>query len=789
MLKNYLKSALRNLKQNYVFTGINTIGLSIALAASFIIILFVINELSYNNCHKNRKSVYRVLNYYSAFDHTLTRTPFILASTLKEEFPQIEHAINTRSIREFTIQHKGEDIPVNNAIGSSSEIFDIFTLPLISGKNTKALLDDKQAICLSRNMAVKLFSGTDVIGKEIIATINKEEHVLTVTAVFEDIPKNSTFRAECLINNSFSIAYFNKKYETTNAETNWEENYWHTWVRLISDSNPSLVESQFKRFENKHMGENPVYHYSLQNLSDVYLGSEKVLNNNIQGNWNSIKIFSAIALLIVLVAMINYIILSTAVSSGRSKEVGIRKTFGAKDNQIKYQLLTESIVLTIIVLPLAIALMILGLPYAEGLFHTNLPVIEANILYYILFYFILTALIGIISGLYTSVGLSKLTIINVLKDQNMTGKKKNFVRSALIIFQLVIFCFFVASALVIRAQYQYSLEKNPGFHNKNVLLIDIKDSKNYTPFLNEIQANSNVIMASGAYSGLPTYSSMSMMFPHHQYKEKKVEVEGMIIDFNFLQTVGIPLTEGRYFSTDYGSDLANSCILNEMAVKALGIKDPIGKKINNQTIVGVVNDFHLHSFRSEIPPLKIWLTEKYLKQVAVYYKEASAKDLIPQLEKSWKKIAPEQAFSYSTVEEIIEDMYSEEKSRFSIVSIFAFFTMLIASFGLFGLTLFIAQSRTKEIGIKKVLGCSDTIIIFSFLRINILYVVIASVISIPITYYAMTEWLSDYSVRTEIHWWIFALSFLISGFVVIATVFIHSYRVTKLDPVKSLRYE
>ncbi|BAX82721.1 ABC transporter permease [Labilibaculum antarcticum] len=789
MIKNYIKSALRNLKRNYVFTGINTLGLSIALAASFIIILFVINELSYNNCHKNRKSVYRVLNYYNTFDRTLTGTPFVLASTLKEEFPQVEHAINTKSIQEFTILHKGENIVVNDAVSSSSEIFDIFTLPLINGTNTKTLLDDKNSICISRSLASKLFSRTDAIGKEITASINKEEHVLTVTAVFEDIPQNSTFRAECLINKSFTITYVNKLFETTNAETNWDHNSWHTWLRLIPGSNPSLIDSQFTMLERKHMGENPLFHYSLQNLSDVYLGSEKVMNNSIQGNWNSIKIFSAIALLIVLVAMINYIILSTAVSSGRSKEIGIRKTFGAKNNQIKYQLLTESIVLTIIVLPLAIAFMILGLPYAEELFQTNLPVIGANIIVYILFYFILTVLIGIISGLYTSVGLSKLTILNVLKGQNMTGKKKNFVRSALIIFQLVIFCFFVACALVIRGQYQYSLEKNPGFHNKNTLLIDIKNSENYTPFLNETQANTNVIMASGAYSGLPTYSFGAMMIPHHQDQEKKVEVEGMMIDFNFLQTMGIPLVDGRYFSTDYGSDVKNSCILNETAVKALGIKDPIGKKIGEQTIIGVVNDFYLHSFRSDIPPLKIQLTEKYLRQIAVYYKEGSAKDLIPQLEKSWKKIAPEQAFFYTTVEEIIEDMYSSEKSRFNTVTIFAFFTMLIASFGLFGLTLFIAQSRTKEIGIKKVLGCSDTIIIFSFLRMNILYVVIASVISIPITFYAMTEWLSDYSIRTEIHWWIFALSFLIAGIVVTATVFIHSYRVTRLDPVKSLRYE
>jgi ABC-type transport system, involved in lipoprotein release, permease component len=541
--------------------------------------------------------------------------------------------------------------------------------------------------------------------------------------------------------------------------------------------------------KKNNLPKNHKSYYDFQSLSDVYLNSENINSNDKKGDWKTIKIFLAIAILILLVAIINYIILSTAVSSRRAKEIGIRKTFGAKNNQLKYQFLIESVVLSIIVLPIAILLMILGLPYTEQLFQTKLPIIISNIPYYLTIYISLTIITGLASGFYTSVGLSRINAIQVLKLEILQGKKKNFVRSSLIIFQLIIFCFFVTCALIIQAQYKFAINKNPGFQNKNILLVNISDLKYYNAFLNEINANSNVISTSGAKSGLPMLNSMSIALPNQKNKEQRVPTEVMIVDYGFLKTMDIKLLHGRYFSIESENASKTSCILNETAIQALGLENPIGYQLEEYNIIGVVKDFYLHSFHSEIPPVLIVCNKNYLDQIAIRYKEGTQSDVVKALHKSWNKLGSDQKFDFVTIENIIKELYSGEKNKLNIISIVAFFTMLIASFGLFGLSLFIAQSRTKEIGIKKVLGCSNRRIIFSFIRTNIVHVAIASIISIPITFYVMQKWLNNYAVRTDIEWWFFLFSFLIACIVVILTVFIHSYKAASVNPIESLKYE
>ena len=248
MLKNYLKSALRFIKHNKVFAGINLLGLSIALAASFIMLLFVINELSYDNCHKNNKRVYRVLNYYVDFKNTMSGTPYILATALKEEFPQVEKAVRVRYMRGFSLKIEEEIIAVNDAIATDSDIFDIFTLPLISGSSDKNLLDDQNSIVLSRVLAEKVFPGQNPVGKEIIGIVNNTEQVLMVRGVFEDLPENSTFRTQCLLNSRWTLDPINKTFGITNADVNWNQNFWITWVLLSKDCNVKVLENQFRSF-------------------------------------------------------------------------------------------------------------------------------------------------------------------------------------------------------------------------------------------------------------------------------------------------------------------------------------------------------------------------------------------------------------------------------------------------------------------------------------------------------------------------------------------------------------
>jgi putative ABC transport system permease protein len=790
MLNNYIRSAYRFLKNNRLFAGINILGLSIALAASFIILLYVINELSYNRCHKNSRQVYRVLNYYVDFKNTMSGTPYVLASTLKEEFPQVEKAATARYARGFSLKVKEEWINVYDAIATNSDIFDIFTLPLINGSPGSDLLDDLNSIVLSRSLAEVVCPGQDPVGQEITGSINNTGQVFVIKGVFEDLPENSTFRTRCLINSKWTLEPINTTFNITDADVNWTMNFWVTWVRLSKDCDVQSLEDQFRSFEVKYIAETPPYQYSLQNLKDVYLKSESVANTGISGSLSNVRLFSAIALLIVLVAAINYTILSTAVSTGRRLEIGIRKTFGAFNRNLKNQLLSESVVLALVVLPVALILMKLSLPFAGKLFQTKLDIIGSNIFIYLAVFLALTIIIGIISGLYTSSYLSGLKVVSIIRGNERTGKRKQFFRSFLIVLQLVVFCSFVSGTLIIRSQYNYALNKDPGYYNKDIILIELgRDFKGYSAFINSIKTNPDVIMAGGVMEGLPMQGSMSSMIPHFQDKTLKVNVEGLAVDYNFIKTMGIKILEGREFSRDFGSDLKQSVILNESAVKQLGITDPIGKQMAGSTIIGVVKDFNLHSIHSDIPPLMINMTDRYIQQVAVHYKTGTLPDIIPMLESEWKTAAPERPFRFTTIEDLTKSIYSSERNLSTIVSISALFTLLIAAFGLFGLTLYVARSRTREIGIKKAFGSSESAIVWSFLLNNLILVIAAVVVSIPVTLYFMTKWLNNYAFKTEINWIVFVISFVIAAFVVLLTVFINSYKASGTNPAEALRHE
>jgi putative ABC transport system permease protein len=789
MLTNYFKSAIRFLKQNKVFAAVNASGLSIALAASFIILLYVINELSYNHCHKNRDRVYRVLNYYVDFKNTMSGTPYVLASALKAEFPQIEKAVTTRPMRGFRLKVKDEYIDVFNAIATDSDVFDIFTIRLVGNASHMNMLDDKSSLVISKDLARKIFPSGDPVGKEITGSVNNVEQVFKVTGVYENIPENSTFRAQCLISSRWTLPEISKVFNT-NAEKDWTVNFWNNWVLVSKNCDIKSIENRFRAFEVKNINEKPQFNYSLQNLSDVYLRSAHVSNSGIQGNIKNIRLFSAIALVILLVAAINYIILSTAVSSARAKEIGVRKTYGAGTGSIKNQLFTESIMLSILVLPNALILGWLAIPFAGKLFQTQLHIIKSNIPQYILIYTIITILIGIAAGIYTSGYLSNLKVAGILKNAVNTGKKKSIIRSVLIIIELVIFCSFVSATLIIRSQYKYAINKDPGYYNKDILLVSLgRDFKGYAAYINNIRLNPNIISAGGVMYGLPMQNSMSFMLPNFEDKTVNVNVEGLAVDYNFLKTMGVQFVAGRDFSQDYGSDLKESVILNETAIKKLGIATPLEQKIGNQSIIGVVKDFNLHSIHSDIPPLSITMTDTYIDHVAVHFKPGTLKSILPFLESEWKKTAPDRPFNFTTIEDIFKELYSSEKNLTTIVSIFALFTIVIAAFGLFGLTLFIGKTRSREIGLKKVFGSSEKKIVYSFLLENFILTAIAFLLSIPASYYFMSKWLTNFAYKVTIDPRIFVITFALAEIVVLATVYFHSYKASRVNPVVALRYE
>jgi len=791
MFRHYLKTALRFLRRNLLYTGINALGLSISLAVSFIILMFVINEISYNHCHKNRKRVYRVVNYYKEFKNTMAGTPYVLAGTLKEEYPQVEKATNIRSLRGFRILKSGEYLDVRYALGTDSDVFDIFTLPFVGTPLSDTPLQDLHSIVLSEKMAAQLFPGEDPVGREVEVLINNAKEVFVVSGVFENIPRNSTFQADCLVNGRWTLAPLNAAFGVSDMDLKWDYDFWNTWVLLEEPGDAADLNDQFEEFAIKYIYEDPWNQYSLQNLSDFYLRSEDISNTRPTGNLKNIRLFSTIAFLIVLIASINYIILSVAVSTGRTREIGIRKASGAGIRKIRRQLLGEFVILSMLVLPLALILMELARPLADKLFQTSLEVIPSNLVIYIAVYLGLTILIGLVSGLYASSYLSRLKVLDVLQQKVSFGWGRKAFRAALIVVQLVIFCAFVSSTLIIRSQYRYALKKDPGHYNQDILQINLpRDFQAYQSLLDGIQSLPEVISAAGAMDGLPMRGWMTFMHPHFQNQEEKVKLEGFGVDFDLLETMGLSLVEGRTFSRDFGSDLGSSVILNETAVRMLGMEDPLGQYLADSTrVIGVVKDFNLHSIHSEIPPLVISMTDKYLYFVLIHYHPGTLQALIPKLEDVWEKLEKDRPMDFATIEDILRDTYEAEKNLSTIFSLASLFVLLIAAFGLFGLTLFVIRSQMHEIGVRKVFGSTGTAIVFSFVKTHFLRVVLAELISIPLTLYFLHRWLSDFSFRTPIQWWVFAISFLMASLVVLATVYIQSRKASRINPVEVLRYE
>ncbi len=784
MIKNYFKTAIRFLKQNKLFALINLFGLSVALAASFIILLYVINELSYDHCHKNRKSIYRILSYYPDLKSTGDPEPYILGTTLKEKFPQIEKICR---ILPLSLNFKTEKGSIKEmAISTDSDVFNIFTLPLIEYSSKNDLLDDKNSIVISHGLAIKLFGNKNVVGKKIVAETFEGDHLFTISGVFANIPENSTFNTQCIISTKWSVDYINKRFYVKNAGTNWDQCFWTTWILLSHGSTSQNITKQINTYVAKRSkGQSPVI-YSLQNLSKVYLGS---VGSEVHGNSGSIMIFSALAFLITVVAAINYIILSVAISTGRMKEIAIRKAFGASIEKIKGQFLSESLFLVSVGLPVALLLMFIFMPIASDLLHSQLHIMKSNIFLYVTSYLVLVIVIGIASGIYTSMYLSKLNILDILYNTLHLVIRKFSYRSLLIILQLMIFCSFMSAALLIHSQYKYVINKNMGFYTKNILLLDLGGiSSNYSSYLNSIKANPNVISAAGTSTSIPIVEDLAaLQTPSPDNKEIQVMVNILDVDFNFVRTMGLTIVEGRDFMEEYGSDNYKSVILNETAVKQLDMTNPVGKIVVGTTIIGIVKDFNLFSLYNGIAPMSMIIGKSPKQTIVVHYKEGTLGSILPMIKAEWQKIAPDKTFKFTTIESIIENLYSSEKNLSTVITIFSFLTLIIAAFGLFGLTLFLSNSKRKETGIRKVFGSSENRIVYRALRENFVLAVLGSMLAVPITTHFISQWLNRFAFKIDINWMVFIFAFLTATIIVLSTVLFHSYKMARINPVDVLK--
>lgn len=818
MLRNYFTIAFRNLTKHRFYTFINIAGLAVGIAACLVIVLFVINELSYDKHHLNADRIYRVNGEikFGGNHYQLAVCPAPLAETLIQDYPEVETAVRFRSRGSYLVKpnETADNIKEDNVIWADSTFFKIFTVPVVQG-NANSALKEPNSVAISEKIAKKMYPDGNALGQTLILD---NRWTMKVTAVFEDMPETGHFKFDILI----SMSGLEEAKGTVFLSNNFQ-----TYILLKEGADAKALEAKFPQLVMKYIGPQAAQvlggefsmekfeasgnkiAYTLIPVSDIHLRSDLTGEFRPNSDITYIYLFSAIAIFILVIACINFMNLSTARSSNRAKEVGVRKVMGSLRSHLVRQFLTESILLSLFSFVLAIALAYLFVPVFNDLSQKTLrlPVADPG------FYGIVllgSLLVGFMAGLYPSFFLSAFKPVNVLKGHVALGMKSGIIRSALVVFQFVISIFLIVGTISVFRQLNFIQNKKIGFEKDQVLIVHdayaLRD--NLKSFKDEVKKNSFILQ--GTISGfLPVngWRSDQTFWPEgtQPSQENMVGMQTWEVDHDYLETFGMHMKLGRFFSEEFPSD-SSAVVLNETAVQHFNLgEEPLGKKVstfteNNPdgspdvnsaaswTVVGVVENFHFESLKQNISPLAFFL-EPSNGSVAFRFEAKNTQTVIANIEKSWKELAPGQPFQYSFLDEDFANLYSTEQRLGKTFAVFAGLAIVIACLGLFGLTAFTAEQRTKEIGIRKVLGASVTSIIFLLSKEFGKLIIIAFVLALPLAWYAVDWWLKNYTYKVEIGIWVYLMAGLAAFLIAWVTMSFQSVRAASNNPVTSLRSE
>jgi putative ABC transport system permease protein len=797
MFRNYIKIAFRNLQKNKVFSLINMAGLTIGLAAFWLIALYVADELSFDRYHENADRIYRVVQHASwdggKFDLPITSAPF--APALKNDFPQIQDAVRFDTEGGGSITYNNKYLQVNDICFTDASVFNVFTWHFLAG-DPKAALSKPQSIVLTKTLATKIFGDPSLALNKTISFDNNNSNL--VTGVIDDVPANSHFTFSAL------------RALPANYAEDWQNSHLYTYILLKKDADIKNVEAGLPQFFNKYLKANMSnmnYRIEMQPLTSIHLHSNLSFEMSVNSSMTYIYTFSIVAILILLIAVINYINLSTARSSIRMKEIGVRKVTGSSKTQLVWMFLSESVLLTFMASIAAVFLISLIFPWFKQLTSKELSIWRFGVINTILLLSVFSLCAGIISGIYPALFFARFQTISALKGQLGNQNKNQFFRKTLVTFQFVITIAMIAGSIVIYQQLQYVSKKDLGFNKDQVLTFHIqnKEVRNQVSALKQ-QLLQNPLIESVASASNPIGNNDIGKTGYRLEVNGKIETkprigDRFIIDEDYLPTLQIKLLQGRNFSLELPTDKTQSLIVNETFVKDAGWKNPIGKKIQYNTdekgnplfyqIVGVVKDFHIFSLQHKIEPLILQLPPVPTERDNLYVRiqKGSIKEALQFIENTYQKFDPENPVDYRFLDQNFAKQYQAEQKQGVILLTFSGLTILIACLGLFGLVTFMAQQRTKEIGIRKVLGAS-VVQITSLLSKNFLKLVLLSlIIATPLAYFTMQKWLQDFAYRIEINWWVFAFSGLLAVVIALITISFQAVKAALANPVKSLRSE
>jgi putative ABC transport system permease protein len=807
MLRNYLKTALRNLWKNKGFSAINIVGLAIGLATCLLILIYVMDELGYDRYNVNADRIYRLDGEikFGGNHFILAVAPAPTGPAMLRDFPEVEKEVRFRGYGGITVKKGGQNIREDAVIHADSTLFDVFTLPVLAGNPHTALMQPRTVV-ITEKIAKKYFNETQVVGKSLI--IN-DSIPYKVTAVIRDLPAQSHFHFDFYI----SLAESN---EAKNDE--WLSNNFNTYVLLRKGTDPHKLEAKFHGMIVKYI--EPMLQsavktslddffksgsyvgFSLTPLTFIHLHSNKTAELEANGNIQYVYIFSAIALFILLIACVNFMNLSTARSSNRAKEIGVRKVLGSLRVNLITQFMIESVLISFISMLLALGLAWLLLPIFNDLAAKQMsiglfcrPWLAPAILALVL-------VVGTLAGSYPAFFLSAFQPIAVLKGSVAAGFKRSWLRNSLVVFQFGISIFLIVGTAVIYRQLGYIRNRSLGFNREQVLIV-----QNTYALGDRIRAYKDDMLKLPGVEGatmtgfLPTsdYRNDNAFFFTPEIDPKKaISMQNWNVDENYLPVLGIKLAAGRNFSKEFQTD-SSGVVINEAAVRLMGVGDPVGRKLYNLDdlktkhvteyhIVGVVKDFNFNSLRQVVTPMGLFLKEERGK-IALRIHTTNLKRVVAQVERAWQKMVPGQQFSYVFMDDEFNSIYKSEQRMGGISLSFSFLAIFIACLGLFGLAAYAAEQRTREIGIRKVLGATVGGIVQLLSKDFLKLVLVSAVITFPLAWWAMSHWLQDFAYRITIGWDVFALAAVLAVGIALVTVSFQAVRAALANPVKSLRSE
>lgn len=808
MFKTNLIIALRNLLKHKFYSFLNITGLAIGIATCLLIFLFVRDELNYDRYNENADRIYRIIADFKLGGNELL-TPDLGAPTgpaFLNDFPEVENYVRIQTTGGWFVQYGDKSFKETEVLRADSTLFDIFTLPLLSG-NPKTALNKPHTLVISEKAAAKYFGKEDPLGK-ILHLDNRTDY--TVTGVFKDIPSNSHFRAEMFLSLNFRPG---------NSSDYWLGNMNNiTYILLQKDYDYKKLEAKFPAMIEKYIGPEIVLFtgktldeflkegnrtgYYLQPLTDIHLYSN--LNNDIgvNGDIKYVLIFSAVAIFILFIACINFMNLSTARSAGRAKEVGVKKVLGSGRQELVRQFLTESMVMSILATVLALVIIPLSLPFFNNLSGKELSFGSLFDYEFLAGIILITLFIGLLAGSYPALFISSFNPASILKGKLLSGARHGTLRSSMVIFQFAASIIMITATIVVSGQLNYIQNKKLGFNKEQTLIVHdtfILGDKAQS-FKNEVVAHPDILSGS-VTNALPVNSpgyNNGTFRDGRPNDEKLAAISSWSVDYDYLPTLGLELIAGRNFSKEFGSD-STAVVINEATARHFEWDEPIGKvlsqftsndgqRITNYRVIGVVKNFHFESLKNSIAPVILFLRPGN-SRTAFRFQTKQTSAVIDFVKSKWEEFVPGQAFEYSFMDDDYNKMYEAEQKIGEIFSVFAFLAIFIGCLGLFGLAAFTAEQKTKEIGIRKVLGASVPGIVFLLSKEFIKLIMIAFIISVPVAYYYMNRWLQDFHYRIDLSAWMFIYAGLTALVIAMLTVSYHAIKIAVTNPSKSLRYE